>query len=89
MWQANKVGIIALLVGGAILGIIYSLIHPRDELLAQQIMACGFCILLFSVAMGSWLSVRRDILRCRQAAEEEARKQEEESTHSGGDDAQP
>ena len=68
MWHANKIGIIALLLGFVVLGVAYAMLRSQDELLAQQVVAVGFCVLLFSVALGTWLTVRRDLVRLRQHA---------------------
>lgn len=59
MWQANKGGIIALLVGGAILGGIYLALKDTDKQLADQIVASGICLLLFGVAVVYWVMARR------------------------------
>ena len=72
MWQANKTGICTLALGLAALGGAYLCLKGRDALLAQQVVALGFCALLFAVALGTWLSVRRELVRCRRAAEQEA-----------------
>ena len=69
MWQANKVGIVALIVGLLLLGGVFVWLRERDEALAQQVLALGFCALLFAVAMGTWISVRRELIRCRKEAE--------------------
>ena len=71
MWQANKTGIISLTLGLLILGALYLWLKGQDELLAQQVIAVGFCALLFSIGLCTWLSVRKDLQRCRQAAREE------------------
>lgn len=58
MWQANKIGIIALALGFAVLGVVFWLLHETEPLLARQIVAGGFCLLLFTVALATWLSAR-------------------------------
>lgn len=59
MWKANKGGIIALLVGGGILGAAYWYLKPENEELARQVLATGVCVLLLVVATLSWISARR------------------------------
>lgn len=61
MWKSNKVGIIVLLAGAVALGTAYALVQGERPLLARQIVAVGVCALLFGVALGTWLSVRRDL----------------------------
>ena len=61
MWRANKWGIIALLVGGAVLFGFDLYLRPRDKQLADQVLTVGVCSLLFVVALASWLSARKDI----------------------------
>lgn len=63
MWQANKIGITALILGFAVLAAAYAYLKPEDELLAQQVVAVGVCVLLFAVGLGTWISVRRDLKR--------------------------
>lgn len=58
MWQHNKLGILALLVGGAVLGAVYLWLAPQDKALADKVVCTGFCLLLFVVALASFLSVR-------------------------------
>ncbi len=58
MWRANKRGIIVLTVGLALLGGIHYLVTPHNEQLADQLLALGFCLLLFAVGLASWLSVK-------------------------------
>lgn len=65
MWEANKVGVIVLLVGAVLLGAAYALVQGERPELARQIVAAGVCVLLFSVALGTWLSVRRDLRKRR------------------------
>ena len=61
MWRANKWGIIALLVGGAVLFGFDMYLRPRDKQLADQVLTVGVCSLLFVVALASWISARKDI----------------------------
>ena len=61
MWRANKWGIIALLVGGAVLFGFDLYLRPRDKQLADQVLTVGVCSLLFVVALASWISARKDI----------------------------
>lgn len=61
MWRANKWGIIALLVGGAVLGGVHLYLRRQDKVLADQVLSVGVCSLIFIVALASWLSVRKDI----------------------------
>ena len=61
MWQANKVAILVLLCGFALLGAVVCVLNARDPLLARQVLSGGICLLLFGVAVGSWLSVRRKL----------------------------
>ncbi len=56
MWKANKIGIIVLVVGLALLGLAHYLITPYSESLADQVLALGFSLLLFNVAFASWRS---------------------------------
>ena len=63
MWAANKVAIICLLGGLALLGCAYWVLHEQEPLLARQVLSAGVCILLFATALGSWLSVRRKLRR--------------------------
>lgn len=58
MWQHNKIGILALLVGGAVLGAVYLWLAPQNKDLADKVVSTGFCLLLFVVAAVSYLSVR-------------------------------
>lgn len=58
MWQHNKIGILALLGGGAVLGALYLWLYPQDKELADKVVSAGFCLLLFTVGMASYLSVR-------------------------------
>ncbi len=57
MWKANKKGIIVLALGLALLALVHVLITPHSEQLADQILALGFCVLVFVVAFASWRSV--------------------------------
>ncbi len=59
MWQANKVAIIALLVGLAGLGAAYAGICDTDKELAEQVLCGGICVLLFVVAAANWYFARR------------------------------
>lgn len=59
MWKHNKVGIIALLIGMALLGAVYAYLHPQDAVLAERVVSAGFCALLFTVGLASFLSVRK------------------------------
>lgn len=61
MWRANKWGIIALLIGGAVLFGFDLYLRPRDKQLADQVLTVGVCSLLFVVALASWISARKDI----------------------------
>ena len=70
MWKSNKIGIITLFIGFVLLFIAYAYVQPEDPELASRIMAGGTCILLFTVALGSWLSVRRELNRHREEEEE-------------------
>lgn len=65
MWQANKIGIVVLLVGLTVLGGVWWHLQGDDPLLAQQVLSCGICLLLFGVATGTWWSVRRELARRR------------------------
>ncbi len=58
MWRANKTGIIVLLAGLAGLAALHGWLTPLDEQLADQLLALGFCLLLFGVGLASWLSVK-------------------------------
>ncbi len=58
MWQANKKGILTLVVGlGLLLGLHFALRGSHVEL-ARQLLAVGVCVLLFAVGLASWLSVK-------------------------------
>ncbi len=59
MWKANRTGIIILLAGLALLRAAHHHIALNDEKLADQVLALGFCLLLFGVALASWLSVKK------------------------------
>ena len=59
MWQANKVAIIGLLAGLAVLGVVHWYIAQDDLILAQRVLSTGLCILLFTVALLNWLSARK------------------------------
>ena len=59
MWQANKVAIIGLLAGLAVLGGVHWYIARDDLILAQRVLSTGLCILLFTVALLNWLSARK------------------------------
>ena len=59
MWQANKVAIIGLLAGLAVLGGAYWDRAPQDKLLAERVLYTGICALLFVVALANYLSVRK------------------------------
>lgn len=59
MWKANKAGILALLAGGLLLGGVYALLLPGDELLAKRVLCTGICLLLFVVGALSWRSARK------------------------------
>lgn len=61
MWKANKPFIIMLLAGMAMLAGIYLYLLPQDSLLAERIAGTGFCVLLFVVALLTYLSVRKDL----------------------------
>ncbi len=58
MWKANQKGIVVLLAGLLLLGVVHVVVTPHSESLADQILALGFCLLLFSVGLVSWYSVR-------------------------------
>lgn len=58
-WQANKWGVIALAVGGAVLASLYAYYAPTDKVLAERILSTGICFLLFAVALGSFLSAKK------------------------------
>lgn len=66
MWQANKLGIICLLIGLALLGGAYCYLRTGDERMAEQVLACGFCLLLFIVGGATWVTARRDLKRIRE-----------------------
>lgn len=59
------------MIGFGLLALAYGLLHGENELLAQQIVAAGFCLLLFTVALFSWLSVRKDLRARQQQAQDE------------------
>ncbi len=59
MWQANKVSIIILIIGIAILGGVYWYLAPQDKLVAERVLYTGICALLFVVALANWLSLRK------------------------------
>lgn len=58
MWQHNKIGILALLGGSAVLAGTYVWLAPQDKDLADKVVSTGFCLLLFVVGLASYLSVR-------------------------------
>ena len=59
MWQANKISIIILLIGFAVLGGAYWYLVPQDKLVAERVLYTGICALLFVVALANYLSVRK------------------------------
>lgn len=59
MWKHNKVGIIVLLIGLSLLGAVYLYLRPQDAVLAERVTSAGFCALLFTVGLASFLSVRK------------------------------
>lgn len=59
MWKHNKIGIMALLGGLALLGAVYLYLRPQDAVLAERVASAGFCALLFVVGLASFLSVRK------------------------------
>lgn len=61
MWKANKPFIIMLLVGMLLLAGAYLYWLPSDPLMAERIAGTGFCVLLFVVALLTYLSVRKDL----------------------------
>ncbi len=61
MWKANKKGITTLLMGLVVLGGIHYTVSPVNEQLADQILALGFCALLFLVALVSWIAVKAPV----------------------------
>ncbi len=81
MWKANKTGIIVLAVGLTLLALAHRLITPGNEQLANQVLALGFCLLLFSVALASWLSVKQPEAPTEQGDDNISR------NNHGGDDA--
>lgn len=59
-WKANKWGVIALVVGLAGLGVAYvALVRQGDEDAAKKMLSSGICLLLFIVALATWLSARK------------------------------
>ena len=59
MWQANKLSIIILAVGFAVLGGVYWYLAPQDKLLAERVLYTGICALLFVVAAANWFSLKK------------------------------
>ena len=59
MWQANKVSIIILLIGFAVLGGAYWYLAPQDNLVAERVLYTGICALLFVVALAYYVSIRK------------------------------
>ena len=59
MWQANKVSMIILIIGFAILGGVYWYLAPQDKQVAERVLYTGICALLFVVALANWLSLRK------------------------------
>lgn len=78
MWRANKVGICVLLAGMLGLGVAHVLLRGQDEQLAQQVLALGICVLLFGVALGTWISVRRDVARYKRSLDASAPPEDKE-----------
>lgn len=78
MWQANKWGIIALVLGLAIVLGISFYVEKDAPMLAEQVRAVGICAVLFLVSMATWLSVRRDLKRHQQYQENMEDEQDEE-----------
>lgn len=59
-WQANKWGILALVAGLLALGGAYvALAQQGDTETAKKVLGTGVCVLLFGVALGTWLSARK------------------------------
>lgn len=59
-WQANKWGILALVAGLLALGAAYvALAQQGDEDSAKKVLSTGICVLLFVVALATWLSARQ------------------------------
>lgn len=58
-WQANKGGILILIFGSAVLASLYAYAAPTDKALAERILSTGICLLLFIVALGSFLSAKK------------------------------
>ena len=50
-----------LLAGMVMLAGAYLYLSPRDPLLAERVAGTGFCLLLFVVALITYLSVRKDL----------------------------
>lgn len=65
MWQANKAGIVALLLGFSLLGVAYAFLYEEEPLLAKQIVAAGVVLLVLGVALATLLSVYRDLRKGR------------------------
>lgn len=49
----------ALLIGLGVLGAVYLYLRPQNAVLAEQVASAGFCALLFTVGLASFLSVRK------------------------------
>lgn len=59
-WKANKWGLIALAAGMAALVACYAFfMRQGDQDTAEKILSTGICVLLFAVAVGTWLSARK------------------------------
>ena len=81
MWQANKWGIIALVIGMAIVGALYFWFQSQgDADMANKVGCTGICAVLFLVGLGSFLSARKGMnaLKAEEEDQEDAENETEE-----------
>ncbi len=84
MWQANKLGIVALLAGLFAVGAAYFKLHAAGNAdLANKVGATGVCAVLFIVGLASYLSARKGIDAADAAAVDDEEAEGEENGRDG------
>lgn len=84
MWQANKLGIVALLAGLFAVGAAYFKLHAAGNAdLANKVGATGVCAVLFIVGLASYLSARKGIHAADAAAADDEEAEGEENGRDG------
>ena len=72
MWQANKLGIIALVTGLLAVGAAYWKLQAAGEPeLAEKVAFTGICAVLFLVGLGTYLAARAGVAAMEDATEAE------------------